>query len=98
VAPARGDHRLAFALVDRERLLAQDVDAAPRRALGEVAVLVVGQRDVHRIDGTAFEQRVVLGIVVGRDAVFLRELLALLRVAGDQRHQARVAPRMAERG
>ena len=79
---ARGDHLLALAIGDGERLLAENMDARVGRANRERRVLRVGQRDVDGIDLA----QAVLELVVGaacRRLVAIAQLSELLGVMAD---------------
>jgi hypothetical protein len=97
--PVRGlDHVLALALGDGQRLLAENMDARLRRHDGEVAVEMVGESDVDRVDLTAgqafLEGRVRIGTL---HPVALPELLELDGIVGDERREFRVALRVRKR-
>jgi hypothetical protein len=82
---------------DRHRRLAEDVHAHACRALGVLAMHVVGKRDVDGVDLGLFQA--LLELVVSeqvRDAVLAAELAELLRIVGGERRQLRAAPGVGE--
>src|SRR3954464_4329028 len=52
----RVDHLLRPAVVDRQRLLADDVLAGGQRGLGERKVQMIGRADVHDVDVRSFDK------------------------------------------
>ncbi len=85
---ARGDQRLGFLRVERDRLLAQHVLARLQRADRPRDVQLVGQRIVDRLDRRIGEQFVVGAVGLG-DPVRRRRRLGLGEVARGDRVDAR---------
>jgi hypothetical protein len=91
--------RLRIGELHRHRLLDQHVQAGLRRADRVLGVQVVRSGDVDRVDVAALQHLVVALVGVALvDVVLGAELLQLDRVAGHQRGEPRIAPRVAEGG
>src|SRR3954471_1893220 len=85
------NHGPAILFRDRHGLLAEHMDAGPRRPLTVFPMQMVGQRDVYGVYQPALEALVVL--FVGKavlDFILAAQLLQLVGITGDQGRELRI--------